>query len=266
MASSIFNPGGSGGSGYLAPDGSVTAPSYGFASLAAQGLGGGMCLNSSAFGPYLVSNNQPFLCSDQNRAQRAMFDGQFGIGFATGSPMTTNPVADTIVARTAPGTISLTGTTPMIQFGGTTGSFPALKQSGAGLMVKYADDSGYSTITANFNCGGVIQFSSNTLLSALAPSIASGFGTSPSIPSFNGSAAFVVNVGTGGAATSGVITMPAAGTGWIVLCNDIGNTAGLHTFQTAGTTTSITLQCQNSAGTPTAWASGTLVRVIAMGY
>jgi len=72
-----------------------------------------------------------------------------------------------------------------------------------------------------------------------APSISSGFGSSPSIAQQNGSAAFEVNVGTGGSATSGVIGLPAATNGWS--CTAVDMNTNIVTRETAFTTTTVTL-------------------------
>lgn len=82
-----------------------------------------------------------------------------------------------------------------------------------------------------------------------APTISSGFGTSPTVPDNNGSIFFSVNVGTGGTASSGVITMPTANTKWACLVNDITASAANKTYrtvQTASTTTSVTVQNQTA--------------------
>lgn len=100
-----------------------------------------------------------------------------------------------------------------------------------------------------------------------APTIASGFGTSPTIPNSNGTAAFTINVGTGGAASSGVLTMPEATTGWVVDCVDITNAATAVTVQTAGTSTSVTLtNYSRTTGLATAWAASDIIRCKAMAY
>jgi hypothetical protein len=100
----------------------------------------------------------------------------------------------------------------LLQFGGSTSSFPALKQSGSTLQVRQADDGATAGISAlSYAMGG----SNVLLISSTAPTISSGFGTSPSIVSANSTASFRVNVGTGGVATSGVVGLPtAAGNGW----------------------------------------------------
>jgi len=53
---------------------------------------------------------------------------------------------DTTLGRTAAGKLAVTGTTPMFQLGGTTNAFPAWKSSGATMMCRLADDSGYAEL------------------------------------------------------------------------------------------------------------------------
>jgi trimeric autotransporter adhesin len=78
----------------------------------------------------------------------------------------------------------------------------------------------------------------HTIFSSTAPTIASGFGTSPSIIA-NNTAAFQVTVGTSPAGT-GVLTLPAAPNGWVVDATDV-STPGVVVVQTATSTTSATL-------------------------
>lgn len=96
----------------------------------------------------------------------------------------------------------------------------------------------------------------NTFAFATAPTISSGFGTGPSIVASNGTAAFEVNVGTGGTASAGVIGLPAATTGWVCNCQDITTPSTNVTRMTANGTTSCTVT--NSAfgtGLATAWSA-----------
>jgi hypothetical protein len=79
--------------------------------------------------------------------------------------------------------------------------------------------------------------SQHLLLSGTPPSIAAGFGTSASIVNFNGSAAFELDVGSGGTARSGVIGMPTASNGWSCQVNDMGETATRESSYTADTVT-----------------------------
>ena len=103
------------------------------------------------------------------------------------------------------------------------------------------------------------------------PAIASGFGTSPSIAASNGATVFTVNVGTGGSATAGVITMPAATAGWVCSVQNItaqaANGANQRTVQTASSTTSVTVQNQTvSTGAALAWTASDVLRLLCAGY
>jgi hypothetical protein len=180
---------------------------------------------------------------------------------------------DTTITRTAAGKLSLTGTTPMLQLGGTTSSFPALKQSGAEVLFRAADDSAYAGIQVSrvlIQLNGSLAFN-NAIAFTVAPTISSGFGTSPSIANNNGTAAFTVNVGTGGAASSGVIGLPTAANGWICHVTNLtavaANRADQATRQTASTTTSVTVQNQTlSTGAALAWTAGDVLRVSCFAY
>lgn len=97
--------------------------------------------------------------------------------------------------------------------------------------------SGYTV--ASDATGSMDDYSTDAFL---APTIASGFGTSPSIVNSRGTKSFEVNVGTGGTATSGVLTMPtlpAAKVGWS--CSVWDMNTNIVTRETAFTATSITL-------------------------
>jgi hypothetical protein len=128
----------------------------------------------------------------------------------------------------------------------------------------------------NFNGTTSVQTLSNVaigrpLYSGSAPTISSGFGTSPSIANNNGSGAFQVNVGTGGVATSGVISTPiTATTGWICAVNNLtaalGNRAD-NTVQTASSTTTITIQNQTkSTGAAVAWTASDIVNLLCLAF
>ncbi len=100
-----------------------------------------------------------------------------------------------------------------------------------------------------------------------APTIASGFGTSPSMVATNGTAAFSINVGTGGTATAGIITLPTAANGWIVHCVNISNAAIAETVQTATTTTSATISnFARVGGLLTAWTASDIIRCTAVAF
>jgi hypothetical protein len=135
----------------------------------------------------------------------------------------------------------------------------------------------YSAPRASFYCSflspfactfpGDIKFG-NLLLSATAPSTGT-CGTSPSIPSNNGTGAFTVNVGSGGTANTCQINLPTAATGWICSAFDITNPTtggGFFVKQTAGTTSQATLSGYNTAGALTAWTASDILRVSCHAY
>lgn len=109
------------------------------------------------------------------------------------------------------------------------------------------------------------NLNSKLIASATNPTIASGFGSSPSVVTPNGTVAFTVNVGTGGTATAGVITMPTAPTGWACGVNDITAAAAhvaYNTRQTASSVTSVTVENQTlSTGAAVAWAASDILRL-----
>lgn len=115
----------------------------------------------------------------------------------------------------------------------------------------------FSTST-NITQGDNNFISVSTRYSGTSVSIASGFGTSPTVTSANPPSAFEVNVGTGGTASAGVLTMPyAAQTGWSCVAQDITTRSATvsDTKETAFTTTSVTLGNFNSSTTAAAWAA-----------
>jgi hypothetical protein len=260
MPQSFFvNPAGTSGTVVgvaLAPDGSAAAPSYSFASWPNTGM-----LNSNGG---IEFSSQGYITAGIQAGNGVMIAQDYSLQFWNGA--FTSQLANFQADLNHPGALTITGTTPMLQFGGTTNAFPALSQNGNQIQAKLADNSGPTYFAGGFYL--TYPFLIQTYIATSSPpSISSGFGTAPSIANYNGSLVYVINVGTGGTASSGVIAMPYTSShGLIAICNDVGNTAGLHTYQTASTTSTLTLTCQNSAGAAAAWAASTLVYVIAMGY
>jgi hypothetical protein len=79
----------------------------------------------------------------------------------------------------------------------------------------------------------------------------------------NGTAAFRVNVGTGGSATSGVIGLPTAANGWNCYATDITtqSTTVFLTKQTASSASSATIGNFNTAGAAAAWVASDILAV-----
>lgn len=97
-----------------------------------------------------------------------------------------------------------------------------------------------------------------------APTISSGFGTSPSVTINNGTPTFRINVGTGGVATSGTISLPIAPGGqWNCFCNDITtiSTTVFMCRQTGGTNNTATIGNFNTSGSASAWTASDVLLV-----
>lgn len=108
----------------------------------------------------------------------------------------------------------------------------------------------------------------NTLISSTAPTVGSGFGTTPSISANNGTAAFEITVGTGGTSQTGVITMPTATTGWNCQFTDITTTSTTVavTKQTASTPTSVSVASFTNLYVASAWAASDKIRAMCAAY
>jgi len=162
------------------------------------------------------------------------------LDYATGNGRLSVGSADTITLYT--GGIA---TTQLAQFSTTGVAVPA---------VRMATGAGAGTLLA----------------SATAPTISTGFGTAPSIVSNNGSLTFRVNIGSGGAASSGIIGMPAAANGWnaiIQVFNPTNVNLLQQTVVTSSTTSTITIaNYTTSTGVITAWPSGTILIIMAAAY
>lgn len=105
-------------------------------------------------------------------------------------------------------------------------------------------------------------------VSTVAPTISSGFGTSPSIAKSNGTGAFTINVGTGGTATNGVIALPTITNAWKCTCNDITtqSTTVFMCKQKASSASSATIANYNTSGAEAAWVASDIVQVSCVAY
>lgn len=142
----------------------------------------------------------------------------------------------------------------------------ALVAGTAATMALGATNAGTITLGRSgqsVNVVSSIQVNAVLAFSPTAPTISSGFGTSPSVSSNNGTVAFRINVGTGGAATSGVIGLPTATTGWNCFCNDITTTSATVFLckQTASETNSATIGNFNTSAAAAAWTASDILSV-----
>lgn len=120
---------------------------------------------------------------------------------------------------------------------------------------------------ANVRATGYRMAGGALFASQTAPTISSGFGTSPSVAANNGTIDFTINVGTGGVATSGVIGLPAtASNGWMCGCEDITtfSTTVFRTRMTAQSATSCTVGNFNTAATAAAWVASDILHCWAL--
>lgn len=142
--------------------------------------------------------------------------------------------------------------------------------SGIGLDV--TTDAVFKVQTRALNAYGTVDAlaysrSGVILISGTAPTIASGFGVTPSIVASNGANVFTINVGTGGTAQNGVITMPTAPNGWAAQVTDLTTNASFVTDVSATSATSITLQnYSRTTGLAIAWTASNILQVIAFPY
>lgn len=130
-------------------------------------------------------------------------------------------------------------------------------------------------ITGNYSTGtvgsssvlltgsGTATFRTNQFDKPPAATIASGFGTSPTVLSQNEPNTFQVNVGTGGAATTGIVNMPISSNhGYACSAVNESNVAGMVTVANRTSQTTITLSnFSRTTGLAAAWAASSLVDV-----
>lgn len=140
---------------------------------------------------------------------------------------------------------------------GTTGSHNVLL--GSGVNVPAAGTSNYMAL----GDGGALK------ATIAAPTISSGFGTSPSIVAGGTSSlAFQVNVGTGGSATSGVIAFTnAMPVGYLCNVADQSTTTStvFITKSTITSTNTVTLTNYNTSGAAAAWVASDVLNVACNG-
>jgi hypothetical protein len=127
----------------------------------------------------------------------------------------------------------------------------------------------FSTISANDSVllKGALKVP-NALITSEAPTLSSGFGKNASVIAANGTGAFRIDVGIGGAASTGVIGLPLATTGWNCFATDITTRNAMTdlTQQTASTRTSATIGDFTNQGLPGTWASSDVLALSCFAY
>lgn len=156
---------------------------------------------------------------------------------------------------------------------GTTVTFagPIATSGNATASGGFISNNSNSTALQVAGAGGKILIGTALVAANTAPTITSA-GTSPSVTASSGTMAFRVNVGTGGTATTIVLALPTATTGWNCFGNDITaaaanrNPTGALMLQSS-TTTAATLQYQTVAtGVALAFTASDIVAINCVGF
>jgi hypothetical protein len=141
---------------------------------------------------------------------------------------------------------------------------PSCVTSSGSILIGFSSavDCPASNTSSWLNIGNAIR------ATLVKPTISSGFGTSPTVPSGTSSAVFTVNVGTGGTATSGVILFAtAAPTGWACSVTDQTNPGPNKTMVSASTTTTATFSnYSQTTGIAAAWSASDILVAQCNGY
>ena len=120
------------------------------------------------------------------------------------------------------------------------------------------------------NATNYLSLNGKMIMSATAPTITSGFGTSPSISFSNGTATVIITIGTGGTAYNGTLTFPAAPNGWSCIPSQYGNSLvnGTVTLQSyIPSKTNVELDnLALATATLTAWGAGTNIMLHCLPY
>ena len=123
---------------------------------------------------------------------------------------------------------------------------------------------GGNALYAPYNASS-LSIGNSLVASSTLPTIASGFGTSPTITASN-TLCFKVVVGTGGAA-SGTITLPTAPNGWLAFAADVTNGSTLFLQLTGSTATSVTFTSYSvTTGSAANMSAGDVVLVNCIAY
>ena len=138
----------------------------------------------------------------------------------------------------------------------------------ANSVILIGTTSGVDCPTGTGSISGWINVGNAYVASTTAPTVSSGFGATPSIPVGTSSHNFTVNVGTGGSATSGVISLShSAPNGWICHAEDTTNSASFVEGIVPTSVSTITItNYSRTAGTAIAWTASDVLAVSCDGY
>lgn len=124
----------------------------------------------------------------------------------------------------------------------------------------------FNTLAVDFSGSSALNFTGHLVATDVAPAIASGFGTSPSISAPTSTAAFRITIGSSPGST-GTITLPTATTGWNCFASDLTTPGTNATKQTGGSTTTAVLTNYNTTtGIAANWTAADALIVNCVAY
>jgi hypothetical protein len=182
-----------------------------------------------------------------------------GTGWNTGSVATET---DSWFVEVLP--VSASPTNSFLRFGKTIGAgaitYPfTLNSNGTPAFLAGGSFGGIVTVTG-------VSISGRNILLTGAPTIASGFNTSPTLPGGICANSFQVNTGATPATNTAVITMGAtAAAGWAVHANDLSDT--VNVCQVATSTTQASFKAYSkTTGLQVAWPASATINFLALAY
>jgi hypothetical protein len=193
-----------------------------------------------------------------------------GTNVATGIQCSGGATDDTIVDNSIYGTAATPFGTMLNLTGCTNSVVTGNNLNGTASVGISADATSTPGVIANNNVD-TTAITTPYSGAGIIPTISAGFGTSPSVVAGSqGPQAFTINVGGGGAASTGTIGMPTARHGWVLnSCTDVTtqSTTVFMCKQTgAGTTTTLPIGNFNTAGSAAAWVANDILTVSATPY
>jgi hypothetical protein len=220
-------------------------------------------MNGGQSGYSLTSGTDNFLGG--YRAGYAMTTGHDNViqGHLSGANLTTG-FGNTIIGSTSGGALTTAQWNTFIGLNVATTTCA----TGYGLILI---GSGASNRNVDCPAAGTSQWlniENSIYHNTVAPTISSGFGSVPSVTHGNSDAAFTVNVGTGGSASSGVIAFAtAAPNGWACFANDNTNNATFVEGVVSTSASSITItNYSRTTGLAIAWTASDLLLVSCSGF
>lgn len=168
--------------------------------------------------------------------------------------------------------------------GGSNAGFEVAVSTSIAIQAFNRNTSAYAPVTfdgstVGFRPGGSLAFQANSAglsftsaaklaWGSAAPTIGSGFCTSPTIPNANGTVAFEINVGgTGCAGSTGVINMPTANLRWRCDFTNISNPATNVPSQTTASTNTVSVtNYSRTTGIASNWTASDIVVASCNGY